>query len=177
VTGQTFGDTRRIPGQRGRQPRPPVHENFGKRLIKSPKLYFCDSGLACHLLGIEPEGMLNRSPFLGPVFEGLVVSEILKRQLNSGKSKQIHYFRDRQGLKVDFLVPAGGARLLLLEAKASRTALPQMAEPLDRLSRAIRGYNAQKLVVYRPSREAALGAGVRPGTRALSLADLLALAW
>jgi predicted AAA+ superfamily ATPase len=49
---------------------PPFFENFGKRIIKSPKLYFVDSGLACHLLGIDSIPMLRRSPFLGPIFKG-----------------------------------------------------------------------------------------------------------
>ena len=57
---------------------PPFFENFGKRLVKSPKLYFTDSGLACHLLGIGSDGALQRSPFLGPLFEGFVASEIVK---------------------------------------------------------------------------------------------------
>ena len=50
---------------------PPYYENFGKRLIKSPKIYWCDTGLACHLLGIESQAELERSPFLGSIFEGL----------------------------------------------------------------------------------------------------------
>ena len=59
---------------------PPFFENFGKRLVKSPKLHFVDSGLACHLLGIDTEAALRRSPFLGPLFEGFVASEIVKHQ-------------------------------------------------------------------------------------------------
>ncbi len=58
----------------------PFFENFGKRLIKSPKLYFADSGLACHLLGIESDRMLRQSLFLGPVFEGFVASEIINNK-------------------------------------------------------------------------------------------------
>ena len=106
---------------------PPFFENFGKRLIKSPKLYFADSGLACHLLGIESQHMLARSPFLGPVFEGFVASEIVKRQLAAGRRRELYYFRDQQGLEVDFVVPAGDARLVLLEAKASATLQPRTA--------------------------------------------------
>ena len=61
---------------------PPFYEDFGKRLVKSPKLYFTDSGLACHLLGINSNDELQRSPFLGPLFEGFVASEIFKQQVN-----------------------------------------------------------------------------------------------
>jgi len=60
---------------------PPFFESFGKRLVKSPKLYFADSGLACHLLGLESESELSRSSFLGAIFEGFVASEILKHQV------------------------------------------------------------------------------------------------
>jgi predicted AAA+ superfamily ATPase len=60
---------------------PPFYENFGKRLVKSPKLHFVDCGLACHLLNINSERELSRSPFLGPLVEGFVASEIVKDQL------------------------------------------------------------------------------------------------
>src|SRR4029077_12471970 len=66
---------------------PPFFENFGKRLIKSPRVYFVDSGLVCYLLGIESEAMLHRSPFLGPIWEGFVASEIVKQRLNRGDAK------------------------------------------------------------------------------------------
>jgi predicted AAA+ superfamily ATPase len=85
---------------------PPFYESFGKRLVKSPKLYFVDSGLACHLLGISSERELARSPFFGPLFEGFVASEIVKQQLNAGERRALYYFRDHQGLEVDFVVPA-----------------------------------------------------------------------
>src|SRR5438132_9159979 len=76
---------------------PPFFENFGKRLVKSPKLYFVDSGLVCHLLGLESERELGRSPFLGALFEGFVASEILKHQVGTGRARQLYYFRDQQG--------------------------------------------------------------------------------
>ena len=154
---------------------PPFYENFGKRLIKSPKLYFCDSGLACHLLGIESENMLNRSAFLGAVFEGFVASEIIKHQMNSGRSRQLYYFRDQQGLEVDFLVPAGDRRLILVEAKASRTILPEGAETLYRLSKVISRYEVDRFLIYRPSKGKESISTLRPGTQALSLEKLLSI--
>jgi predicted AAA+ superfamily ATPase len=63
---------------------PPYFENLGKRLIKSPKLYWGDPGFACYLLGIASEAELQRSPFLGQLFEGVVAGEILKSQVNRG---------------------------------------------------------------------------------------------
>jgi uncharacterized protein len=152
---------------------PPFFENFGKRLVKSPKLYFVDSGLACHLLGITSEKILNHSPFLGPLFEGFIASEILKHQIGSGRERQLYWFRDQQGLEVDFVVPHGHRQLLLLEAKASRTAQPAMARPLQRLAEATAGYRVRRLVVYRPGKEIAGLAALAPGTQAGSVADLL----
>ncbi len=147
---------------------PPFFENFGKRLTKSPKLYFVDSGLACHLLGIESEKMLNRSTFLGPLFEGYVASEILKHQTASGRRKELYHFRDQQGLEVDFVVPQGNGKLLLIEAKASRTLSPEMGESLDRLERAIDRYRVTKVLMHRSGKEPEITAAVRAGVRALT---------
>ena len=94
---------------------PPFYENFGKRLVKSPKLYFVDSGLACHLLNISSEIELRRSPFLGAIFEGFVASEVVKLQINAGRRKEVYYFRDQQGLEVDLVVPTGDRALTLTE--------------------------------------------------------------
>lgn len=154
---------------------PPFFENFGKRLVKSPRLYFVDSGLACHLLGLESERELGKSPFLGPLFEGLVASEILKQQVGAGRARQLYYFRDQQGLEVDFVVPAGHRRLVLVEAKASRTVVPETGGALDRLAAAVEHYQASRFVVYRPQAGAARLSALRPGVEAGSLERLLAL--
>lgn len=116
---------------------PPFYENFGRRLIKSPKLYVADSGLACHLLGIDTVAELQRSPFAGSLFEGFIAAEIIKSQLNSGRRRELYYFRDEQGLEVDFVVPEAGGRLSLVECKSSRTVMPSMASPMQRLSESI----------------------------------------
>jgi hypothetical protein len=154
---------------------PPYFESFGKRLVKSPKLYLLDSGLAAFLLGIESERDLSRSPFLGPLFEGFVASEIVKRQVNGGRRRELYYFRDQQGLEVDFVVPVRGRKLLLLEAKASRTVTPEMAGSLARLSGAVRGRKPEGVLVFRGSEAGSSTTVLRPGVRALSLADTLAL--
>ena len=77
---------------------PPFYENLGKRLIKSPKVYLADSGLACHLLGIDSVAELTKSPFAGALFEGFIATEIVKAQVNSGARRELYYFRDEQGL-------------------------------------------------------------------------------
>ena len=154
---------------------PPFFESFGKRLIKSPKLYFTDSGLACHLLGLETERALAASPFLGPLFEGFVAAEIAKAQAAQGRRPELYHFRDQQGLEVDFVVPVGHRELLLIEAKASRTVRPGDAEPLLRLDRAVSGYSVTRLVVHRPGPPTAAGEALRPGVRAVGVEALATL--
>src|SRR6516225_2353461 len=80
---------------------PPFYENLGKRLIKSPKLYLADSGLACHLLGVASSAELAKSPFIGVLFEGFIAAEIVKSQANAGRRRELYHFRDEQGLEVD----------------------------------------------------------------------------
>lgn len=151
---------------------PPYFENLGKRLIKSPKVYIADSGLACHLLGIETEAELEKSPFLGALFEGFIAGEIVKAQLNAGSRRELYYFRDQQGLEVDFVVPGKGGGLRLVEAKAARTVTPGDAAPMQRLAAAWsnrpgpRG-NVEQVLVHRPARAGVISRAVSPGVRAL----------
>jgi predicted AAA+ superfamily ATPase len=151
---------------------PPFYENFGKRLIKSPKVYLADSGLACHLLGIDTAGELARSPFHGVLFEGFIATEIAKGQVNAGRRRELYYFRDEQGLEVDFLMPRRGGAVALVECKAGRTVTPAMAAPMQRLGEAMQRKRSQTtavsmfLVHQSPKSEAPTQA-VSPGVRAL----------
>jgi hypothetical protein len=151
---------------------PPFFENFGKRLTKSPKLYLTDPGLACHLLGLDSERALSTSPFLGPLFEGFVATEIAKAQAGAGRRPELYHFRDQQGLEVDFVVPVGHQKLLLLEAKASRTVRPADAEPVLRLAKAITRYHLARAVIHRPGKSLEGMTALRPGVRALGIESL-----
>ena len=153
---------------------PPFFENFGKRLLKSPRLYWLDSGLAAHLLGLRSRTELERSPFVGPLWEGFVAAEIIKRQVNAGRRRELYHFRDEQGLEVDFVVPVGGGRLLLVEAKATRTPRPAMAGPLLSLARALPKGRAELRLVHRDSKTPATTHVLAPGVQAVRLAELLA---
>jgi uncharacterized protein len=148
---------------------PPYFENFGKRLVKSPKMYWGDAGLACHLLGIQSQAELDRSPFLGSIFEGFIASEILKSQINRGQRKELYYFRDQQGLEIDFLIPQPNARFWLVEAKASKTVQPSMATPMLSLSRVAKDRATRRIVVYRKSRTGAAFTALTRGAEALTL--------
>jgi predicted AAA+ superfamily ATPase len=151
---------------------PPFFENLGKRLIKSPKVYFVDSGMVCHLLGIESAAALRRSAFLGPIFEGQVASEIVKAQINRGKRREIYFFRDQQGLEVDFVVPTGPGRLAFIEAKATQTLRPNMAAALLRLQKASHRYKTDAFVVCPGAGPPGFG-GLGSGVRGLGLDDLV----
>lgn len=98
----------------------PYYRNFSKRLIKSPKLYFLDSGLAAFLLSIQNEEQLAAHPLRGSLFEGMVMSEILKQRFNRGLKDNLYFFRDNTGNEVD-LVLDGGATADLIEIKSGRT--------------------------------------------------------
>jgi uncharacterized protein len=153
---------------------PPYFENFGKRLIKSSKVYWGDSGLACYLLGITSQSELERSPFLGPLFEGFVAAEILKSQVNRGERRELYFFRDQQGLEVDFLIPRPNAGLWPVEAKASKTVRPAMAAPLLSLKRAL-GERAKRLIfVHLNSKASVSTTALAPGVEALDIGQLVA---
>ena len=149
---------------------PPYFENFGKRLIKSPKVYLGDSGLTCYLLGIATQAELDRSPFLGALFEGYVAAEILKSQVNQGRRKELYHFRDQQGLEVDFLFPSGQGGLWMVECKASKTVHPAMAGPLASLRRSMGdGAPVRSSVVHRESPTAPLTRALAPAVEALDV--------
>lgn len=157
---------------------PPFYENLGKRLIKSPKVYLADSGLACHLLGIESAAELAKSPFLGALFEGFIAAEIVKAQTNRGLRPELYYFRDEQGLEVDFLLPRKGGSVALVECRAARTVTPAMAAPMQRLAEALkkkrpRGVRVEMSLVHQRARAQSDTQVVAPGVRAWAWQDFL----
>ena len=101
----------------------PWSENSRKRLTKSPKLYFCDTGLACHLLDIESPEQLSRDKMRGHLFENLIVMEALKQRYNKGKESNIFFFRDAKGNEIDLLIREAG-ELKAIEIKSSQTYAP-----------------------------------------------------
>ncbi|OGP61162.1 MAG: hypothetical protein A2V65_12490 [Deltaproteobacteria bacterium RBG_13_49_15] len=108
---------------------PPHFNNLGKRVIKSPKVYFLDTGIASYLMGLHTEEPLKRGPMMGPLFETLVVSEWVKAFYHRGERPELYYWRSKTGLEVDLLIDRNG-RLYPLEIKATATLLPGHAESL-----------------------------------------------
>lgn len=99
---------------------PPYFRNFGKRLVKMPKLYFLDTGLACWLLGIRDEGVLALHPLRGALFENWVVSEFIKSRYNQGQPADLYFWRDNNGLEADLIFEQGN-RLQMVEIKSGQT--------------------------------------------------------
>jgi hypothetical protein len=156
---------------------PPYFENLGKRIIRSPRIYIADPGMACHLLGIDTDAELEKSPFLGAIFEGFIAAEIIKAQVNAGLRRELYYFRDQQGLEVDFIVPGKGGSMTLVEAKASRTARPEMTLPMRRLATAWKNQFGDKrpvrsLLVHRPGRASVRSKAIAENVQVCSWKDI-----
>lgn len=99
---------------------PPHHQNFNKRLVKTPKLYFLDTGLATWLLGIQNHEQLTTHAQRGALFETWVIGELLKARYNAGETSNLYFWRDRSGHEVDLLIDHG-THLSPLEIKSGQT--------------------------------------------------------
>ena len=99
---------------------PPYFENFSKRVIKTPKIYFTDTGLLCYLLGIERVEQVGRDPLIGNLFANLVILEALKTRYNQGLTPNLYFFRDNLGHEID-LLHNQGSQLMGTEIKSAST--------------------------------------------------------
>jgi predicted AAA+ superfamily ATPase len=107
----------------------PYYRNIGKRLVKSPKLYFCDTALATYLLGIHDKRALINSPNFGALFETMVINDFLKRYYAFGNMPSMYYLRTRDGLEIDLLIETG-QKIHMFEIKSSSTIMPAHASSL-----------------------------------------------
>jgi predicted AAA+ superfamily ATPase len=130
---------------------PPFFANLGKRLIKAPKLYFYDVGLATTLLNVEDPRQLENHPLRGALFETWVVSEIAKAYLHRGRRPQISFYRDSGGLEIDLILEKG-TDLILVEIKSSQTPSGQFFNAFERFTATLDGQETPKItgrvVVY-----------------------------
>jgi len=125
----------------------PYHRNFGKRLVKTPKLYFLDAGLAAWLLGIRSADTLETHAARGALFETWVVSECLKQGLHAGQPLALSFWRDNLGHEVDLLIetPRG---LLPIEIKSGSTFAADWASGLTRWTRLAQPQSLAPVLVY-----------------------------
>ncbi len=111
----------------------PYFENFGKRVTKSPKYYFMDTGLLCYLLGIEKPEQVSRDPLVGQLFENMIVLEALKTRYNQGHIPNLYFYRDSHGNEIDLLY-ASGRELVGIEIKSASTFTSHFKKMLLRFS-------------------------------------------
>ena len=144
---------------------PPYFANIRKRLVKSPKFYFCDVGLAAYLVGIENADQIATHPLRGALFENAVVGEALKHRFNRGYQPSLSFFRDSKGLECDLFYPAGNG-IAAFEVKSGATISSEHFRSLHRVAELVPGITS-KIVVYGGTTRQ-----TRSDSEAITLADL-----
>ncbi|MFH2203253.1 MAG: ATP-binding protein [Elusimicrobiota bacterium] len=124
----------------------PFHKNFNKRIVKSPKLYFLDSGLMCHLLRLRDADDLRGHPLYGSIFETFVMSEVHKAFAHLGESPPLYYWRDRTGHEIDLIVESGRS-LTAVEIKSAKTVSSDFFKQL-RYFAGLKGVSGDSVLVY-----------------------------
>ena len=109
----------------------PYHTNFRKRIIKTPKLYFYDTGLACRLLGLRSADDLSSHPLRGSLFENWVLVELMKKDLACDTGRTFYFWRDQSGLEMDFLIETGNG-FDIIECKSGQTQAPDWFTAINR---------------------------------------------
>ena len=126
---------------------PPYYENIPKRLVKSPKLYFNDPGLACYLLDIESPQQLDRDKMRGAIFENMIVMEAIKHRYNMGLEGGVFFYRDSNQNEVDLLIKQEG-ELIAIEVKSSMTYSSSFEKALTQIEGWIKTPISKKAIVY-----------------------------
>ena len=142
---------------------PPYHRNFGKRLVKSPKLYFLDTGLLCHLLRIADPLTLQTHALRGAIFETWVVTEVIKHRFNQGLAADLYFWRDNHGVELDLVFEDAG-RLQSVEIKSGTTFAMDWLQTARRWKALAGDDAAQPIVLY-------------GGQSSFDLADARVLSW
>jgi hypothetical protein len=130
----------------------PYHENFGKRVVKTPKIYFTDVGLASYLLGIHTETQMTRDPLRGNLFENLIVLELVKGRYNQGLDPQLFFYRDSNGREVDVIFQ-DGHELIPIEIKSSATYSGNYLKSLNLFRDMAKGRSPGGYLIYAGSTE------------------------
>jgi len=126
----------------------PYHRNFNKRIIKSPKIYFYDTGVASSLLRITDAGMLKNHYLYGALFENLIISEIIKSQAHNGKRPSVYYWRESNGAEIDCIIEHERGEITALEIKAGQTYNQDYIRNLLLFPEENMGKRIKKTVIY-----------------------------
>ncbi len=124
----------------------PYHTNFSKRLVKTAKIYFYDTGLLCWLLSIKDTTQLNLHPMRGQIFESFVISELLKNRFNRGEENNLYFWRDQNGNEIDVLIDQG-METIPLEIKSGMTFRPEHCKTIQKWE-SISGSARQPILIY-----------------------------
>lgn len=125
----------------------PYYKNFSKRIVKTSKLYFYDTGLLLHLLKINNAEQLLTHPIKGNLFENLMISELVKQMYHANNAQDIYFWRDSAGHEVDLLIDMG-SRIKIVEMKAGMTIMPEMFKTLEWFETNSALQNLDKTLVY-----------------------------
>ena len=125
----------------------PYHSNFNKRLVKSPKLYFYDTGVACSLLGLHDENQVNLHYLKGALFENLIITEFIKRNFHRGENYQPYFWQDSHGKEIDCLLITG-EKITPVEIKSSKTMSTSYFDNLKSWRPLVNMPQGQSYVVY-----------------------------
>jgi predicted AAA+ superfamily ATPase len=125
----------------------PYHRNFNKRIVKTPKLYFYDTGLLCHLLKITKKESLLTHPFKGALFENMMIAEYVKQMYHSNGPEDLWFWRDSGGNEIDLIVDKGD-EMDIFEFKASQTIKTEMFDGLNKFEEISQIQNLKKHLVY-----------------------------
>ncbi len=125
----------------------PYHKNFSKRIVKSPKLYFYDSGLLLHLLKLYNYERINSHPIKGSIFENMMISEYVKRIYHTSGDADIWFWRDSAGNEVDLIID-DGINLKIIELKSGLTITPDLFKGLNWFENISKITNLEKTLVY-----------------------------
>lgn len=137
----------------------PYYKNLGKRLVKSPKLYFNDTALASYLLGLNDTEALINNPNFGNLFETMIISDFLKRFLHFGQMPSMYYLRTRDGLEIDLVLEIG-QKLHLFEIKSAMTVIPKHASSLIKIISGLKSPVKSAAVISRSQNNYTLKKGI-----------------
>lgn len=126
---------------------PPLHNNFNKRIIKTPKLYFYDTGLLCHLLKIKDENQLQTNSLKGHLFENMIIAEYVKQNYHQNKMEDFWFWRDSSGHEVD-LIRQDDFMYNLIEIKSTKTIMHDLFKGLEYFSALAKENVKSKTLVY-----------------------------
>lgn len=127
---------------------PPYFRNFNKRLVKSSKLYFYDTGLLCFLLGIKSAEQLALMEHKGAIFENFIINEYVRQNFHQNLHREFYFWRNSNGLEVDLLIEGDSPTFDLVEIKATKTIVQKMFNSLDELGQLAGNLLGNKILVY-----------------------------